>query len=280
MSQKIYQMITDKIITALEEGTVPWHKPWIGGEHKNFRSGAAYRGINPMMLSLAGRSTSLWLSYKQAKALGGQVRKGETGSCVVFWKFIEKRDNPEERFPLLRYYSVFNLDQIDGIQAPPVEGSKNEPLLEAEKLVAKMPFPPTFAGGDRAFYQPSKDTVVMPLLNAFNTAGGYYSTLFHELIHSTMHPDRCNRDAGGYFFGSQDYSKEELIAEIGACYLCHFAGIEGVFDNSAAYIKSWLLALRSDPKFIVLASAGAQKAVDFIKNVKWGKEDESKETNC
>jgi len=269
MSTKVYSMITDKIVKALESGTVPWHKPWIGGEHKNMRSGASYRGINPMMLSLAGRSTSLWLSYKQAKSLGGQVRKGEAGTCVVFWKFIEKRDNPEERFPLLRYYSVFNLDQIDGIPVPVVEDRKNDPIAEAEKLLREIPFPPTFEVGDRAYYIPSKDTVVVPSIECFLSSGGYYSTLFHELTHSTMHESRCNRDAGGHFFGSQDYSKEELIAEIGACYLCHFAGIEGTFDNSAAYIKNWLSALRNDPKFIIMASSGAQKAVDYIKNVKW-----------
>jgi len=272
MSQKVYSMITDKIITSLEAGTVPWHKPWIGGEHKNMRSGASYWGINPMMLSLAGRSTSLWLSYKQAKSLGGQVRKGEAGTCVVFWKFIEKRDNPEERFPLLRYYSVFNLDQIDGIKVPVEHGMmENHPHFNAEKLIAEMPFPPTILndGFRKAYYVPSNDTVITPPIENFISSESYYSVLFHELTHSTMHPARCARDVGGHFFGSQDYSKEELIAEIGACYLCHFAGIEGTFDNSAAYIKNWLSALRNDPKFIIMASSGAQKAVDYIKNVKW-----------
>lgn len=273
----VYQIVTDRVITLLEAGTVPWRKPWVGGEAQfpvNLASGKRYRGINVWMLSMSGYSSPYWVSYKQCQARGGQVRKGEKSSIATFWKRLELDDTTKasgKRFvPMLRYYNVFNVEQCDGIEYPKpaaVQVSDFEAITAAESIVEAMPGRPQVTHNEaRAYYQRSADRVNMPKRETFSKPAEYYSTLFHELVHATGHESRLARLANeNANFGSSTYAKEELLAEMGASYLNAQAGIlHGVIDNSAAYIASWLQKLRDDRKLVVSAAAAAQRATDYI----------------
>jgi len=278
-----YQLVTDRITTALEAGTVPWHRPWnpSGGMPRNLVSGKLYRGINPLLLSLGSAYQSpWWCTFNQARERGGCVRKGEKGSLVIFWKLPTRQevdgadaDTPEyeRRAPLLKHYWVFNSEQCDGLTTPPTEEyqpNEWDPIPLCESIVAGMPQrPATKTDSRQAFYCPALDYVGMPLLSQFESPEAYYATYFHELVHSTGHPRRLDRSLSLEVqpFGSPDYSKEELVAEFGAAYLCGVAGIwPAVTSNSAAYIAGWLSKLRGDKKLLVMAAAQAQKAADFI----------------
>lgn len=281
----VYALVTERITAALEAGTVPWQKPWAtaGGLPRNLASGRPYRGMNVLLLSLGQPFQSpWWLTYKQAQELGGHVRKGERSSIVTFWKFREgKKDTgedgepdtaaPERRAPLLRYYHVFNLEQCEGIQAPSsaeFTPKEHERIALCEAVVADMPQRPVIQRDPRqACYVPTLDRVGIPDLSRFVTAEDYYATLFHELVHSTGHASRLARPSLGTPtpFGTPDYSKEELVAEFGAAFLCAHAGIfPHVADNQAAYINGWLSALKKDKRLLPIAAAQAQRAADFI----------------
>jgi len=269
----VYQIVTEQILKQLESGTAPWHRPWTTQVPKNLVSGRAYRGINVFLLASNGYGSPYWLTYKQATERGGHVRKGEHGTKVVFWKIgtreVEDADGDtiERKSILLRYYTVFNIEQCEGIAAPDSTRTVN-PIEECERIVQGMPNPPAMEQDGRAWYRPSTDTVGMPSRNAFNSPEEYYSTLFHELTHSTGHAKRVGRDGIEKLntFGSESYSKEELIAEMGAAMLCGVAGIERkTLSNSAAYLKSWVDVLRSDSRMVVSAAAQAQKAADYIR---------------
>lgn len=276
-----YQVITDRIIKKLESGIIPWHKPWSGGIEampKNLVSNKAYQGINTILLGLQEYDSPYWLTFKQAQERGGHVRKGEKGSPCIFWKTYEKEtENPEgeienSKIWVLRYYTVFNADQCEGIDAPKIEiptFPDNERIEKAEGIVAGMPNKPTITfGGNGAFYSLSEDKVNVPDFYRFEKNQEYYSTLFHELAHSTRHGKRLNRDAVPHAIGSKEYAKEELVAEITATFICGHCGIENqTLDNSAAYIQGWLKALRNDKKMIVMAAAKAQKAANYILNI-------------
>lgn len=270
--RKIYEMINERIIELLEKGQIPWRKPWVSGEPVNFISQKVYRGINPFILISSGFSCPFWVSFKQAKGKGGRIKKGEKGFPVVFWKWIEVEDcdveKGKKRVPFLRYYTVFNLEQTEGIEIPMPETRNFQPIVKAEKVIHEMPNAPIIKHEEpRAFYRPSDDLVNMPKANLFQSDEKYYSTLFHELTHSTGHPSRLNRDEilKVTLFGSHDYSKEELVAEMGSAFLCGHCGIEpAVIENQAAYIQSWLKKLQSNKKWLVYAAAKAQKATDFI----------------
>ncbi len=269
MSTKVYEIITNNIIDKLHQGVVPWQKPFVIGLPQNLISRKPYRGINIFLLPF-DHSTPFWLTYKQAKKLGGNIKRGEKGSIITFWKMVEKKESPGKFYSLLRYYQVFNLDQTEGIENPEIPGKKeNSPITCAENLISAMPNPPATCTGPQSCYIPTDDKVMMPPIGSFVDSESFYTTYFHELTHSTMHETRCNRKTNGHKFGSQDYSKEELTAELGACFLSGECGITGTFDNSASYIGGWLKKLQDDVKFIVMASAQAQKACDYIKNVKW-----------
>ncbi len=284
---KVEEIITEQILAALDSGVAPWQQPWAAaGAHTNLKSKKAYRGINQLLLGFSAMSQGFgspyWVSYKQAEAMGGQVRKGEKSTIVTFWKRLkieEKQpDNTklEKTIGLLRYYRVFNVEQCDGLEGkiPAVpEAVEFDPIEAAEEIVAGMPnCPPIQNGGDAAFYSPSADKVGMPKRESFKSGEAYYASLLHELVHSTGHTSRLNRDgvmksAG---FGSEVYSKEELVAEIGAAFLCGHSGIlDIVFDNSASYIKSWRDKIAADPKLIVKAAGEAQKATDYILGITW-----------
>ena len=272
-----YSVITDRIIELLERGVVPWRRPWAGGEPpRNLASGRHYRGINTFMLAVSGYASPWWVTFNQAKQRGGHVRKGEQSTPVVFWKWleVEDRDTPGKlkRVPFLRYFRVFNVEQCENVAAPAVgsaTGHSGFSAIEAaENVVQTMPKPPRIVTGEpRAWYQPRTDTVNMPARELFADGEGYYVTLFHELAHSTGHESRLNRPgiADLAAFGSQTYSREELIAEMGAAYLAGACGIvQQTIENAASYIAGWLKRLKDDRKLIVIAAAQAQKAADFI----------------
>jgi len=269
----VYDIVTERILAELEKGQVPWRKPWRTLTPANLISKKSYRGINMFLLALAGYGSQYWLTYRQAQALGGNVRKGEHGTKIVFWNLdkyeTETADGEaEERTSaFLRYYTVFNLEQTEGLKAllalPPAR-----PIESAEVIVAGMPNAPAFEQGFRASYTPSHDTVTMPSRTAFESQAEYYSTLFHELTHSTGHGKRLARDGFDrpQMFVSESYSREELIAEMGSAMLCGVAGIEqATVANSVAYLKSWIARLKSDSRLVVQAASAAQKAADYIR---------------
>lgn len=266
------RIITDQVIAALERGTVPWRKPWKGGAAgapRNLASGKPYRGVNVVLLAWRGFASPYWATFKQIAAAGGVVRRGEKATKIVFYKRVTKdKGGDEERtFSMLRYYHVFNLDQTEGVDAPDAPIAP-EPIARCEEIVAGMPNPPTVREGQRsAFYRPLDDVVGMPPAGAFESNEKRYSTLFHELGHSTGHPSRLDRpgvvDVAA--FGSESYSKEELVAEMTAAFLCGEAGIAAsTLDNSTAYIAGWLRQLANDERLIFAAAAAAQRAADYI----------------
>jgi len=280
--QDAYQIITDRLITILETGTAPWRKPWNYGNERgplNLVSRKHYQGINCFLLACTAFSSPYWLTYRQAQERGGNVRRGEKGTLVIFWKMLEKDDPQAEdgkrRLPLLRHYTVFNIEQCEGLTAPPLEESTwkvHDPIVAAETVIINMPNPPIIEkSGTRACYSPSRDLVRVPDLFRFDRPEDYYGTFFHELAHATGHKSRLNREGitGQHFFGDAVYSREELVAEMTAAFLCGHCGVENItLDNSAAYLQSWIKALRGDKKLAIIAAAQAQKAADYILNRK------------
>ena len=274
----VYEIITDRIVSQLEAGTAAWHKPWNGTQFhpRNLVSNRVYRGINPFLLACCKYESPYWLTFKQAKQLGGSVKKGEKSMPVVFWKWNEVEDaenGKPKQVPILRYYNVFNLAQCElpeEKQPPALEVETHEfsPIDACESLVREMPKAPAIKHDTvSACYRPSIDEVHMPPAERFENPAEYYSTLFHELTHATGHESRLHREGICEVaqFGSRTYSKEELIAEMGAAFLCGHCGIEDTtLDNSAAYIQGWLKKLRGDSRLVVHAAAAAQKAADFI----------------
>ena len=283
---KVYEIVTDRITALLEQGTIPWRKPWRtvdGGAPRNLVSQKDYRGINVFLLACAPFSSPFWLTYRQAEAKGGNIRRGEKGSPVVFWKWLDKHERDEagqatrKQIPMLRYYTVFNLEQCEGVEAPPVAASNEAPFTAIERcdeVIAGMPDAPTIThNGGRAFYRPSTDAVSVPRPTLFESAAGYYTTVFHELVHATGHEKRLGRPGitDATFFGDHAYSKEELVAEMGAAFLAGRCGISQETEaNSAAYIAGWLKKLRDDKRLVVTAAAQAQKASDLILNRQYG----------
>lgn len=287
----VYERVTERITQLLQQGVVPWQKPWNAhvGPPRNGVSGKYYRGLNVFLLSAAGFESPWWFSPKQVNDLGGHIVKGEKVSwCHFFKPWLPKSDPAEPletgevstRRPalIIRAYRVVNLDQIAGPGAdrfrekhPLVQGpvrNDNEAIAACEQIVAGMPHPPSVRhGGNRACYWPGADQISMPRRETFVGSEAYYATLFHELTHSTGHVDRLNRKTlvAGAPFRSPVYTKEELVAEMGAAFLCAEAGIDDpTVENSAAYIGGWLKYLSSDSRALVIAGAQAQKAADYI----------------
>ena len=271
----LYQEITDRIITQMEEGVIPWHKPWISGKAISRTTGEPYSLLNQMLLGRPGE----YLTFKQCQDAGGKIKKGEKASIVVFWKWIETEDEEtgeKKEVPFLRYYNVFHISQCEGVTAKHAAETAlpdgAEPIAAAQEIIYdyldREDVKLFHHEGDRAFYRPSTDEIVLPICKQFFSTAEYYSTVYHELVHSTSHAKRLNRLNQAAFFGIEDYSKEELIAEIGAAALVNHCGIEtsSSFRNSAAYIQNWLSVLRNDKRFIVSAAGKAEKAVQFILN--------------
>lgn len=274
----VYEIVNKRITELLEEGTVPWKRPWRSTEGpRNLISKKPYRGINSFLLNCSPYESDHWLTFNQAKQKGGQVRKGEKSTIICFWKWINTVSDDDEsgnesaiiKKPLLRYYRVFNLEQIDGIEHPkePEIETPFTPIEKAEQIIEDMQFKPVIQyGGGRAAYSPTLDKITLPPKEAFTSSEAFYNVLYHELAHSSGHSTRLNRKGvtEPTYFGSHDYSQEELVAELSASMLCGVAGIELTIENSAAYISGWLSVLRKDKKCLVLAAAQAQKAADYI----------------
>ena len=289
--QDIYTTITDRILAALEAGRVPWQKPWDArqGSPRNLISGKAYRGVNLLLLANEG-ATPFWLTYRQASQLGGYVKKGERGELVVFWKFMAKASASEEgeteadesprssQYALAKAYTVFNARQCElpeewtakaEIQEP--EQTPAQKITACDEIITTMQHRPALEhGGGRAFYRQSVDRVTMPKPETFINPEHYYSTLFHELTHATGHPSRLDRPTltDAHRFGDTNYSKEELVAEMGAAFLCGVSGIDNhTGDSSAAYIQGWLSVLKDDKRLLIQAASQAQRAADLILGV-------------
>lgn len=288
MKTDVYTIITNRILAQLEQGVVPWRQPWRcfadGSRPANLRSRRDYRGINLFLLGCAPYSSRWWVTYKQARELGGTVRAGEHGSPVVLWKRDTTtepdpvEDSPSRTRLLVRYFTLFNTEQCDGVTTP---ASQPPPPFDsipaAAAIVETMPQRPTILhGGDRACYSPREDIVRMPHPGAFLSPPLYYSTLFHELGHSTLAEHRLNRQ---HRPGRDAYAKEELVAELTACLLCGVVGLEpikvegigpnhelNILTDSAAYLAHWLGVLRADNRLILTAAQQAQKAADYILN--------------
>ena len=268
----IYGEITNRIIAEMEKGEIPWKKPWMAaGVAVSHTTGKAYSLLNQMLLGRAGE----YLTFKQVQTEGGYVRKGERSKMIVFWTWIEKEDEETgetTQVPFLKYYNVFHIDQCEGISAKHARELTETANADetAEKLITdyiqREGVRIEHEQGNRAYYSPAFDKVVLPLMAQFAEQSEYYSTAFHELVHSTGHEKRLNRLDAPAHFGSEDYSKEELIAEIGASALNHHCGLEtpSSFRNSAAYLQNWLQVLKNDKRFIVSAAGKAEKAVNFI----------------
>lgn len=302
--RNVYQIVTDKIVEQLSQGLIPWQKPWTyaGSGMTDLRNCAInyttrkpYSMLNQWLL---GFRAGEYLTYKQAEKLGGKVKKGAEGGMVVFWgstiirtkkkdEDVEDGDDTEpttimeeREVPVLKYYHVFHIDDIDGIESKyadepeDAETEMPDPIDSAEELIwdyllrePKLKFQ-NDRPSDRAYYSPAADAVVVPMISQYAVKEEYYSTTFHELTHSTLPAYRCDRrdECGIAAFGSQNYSREELVAEIGAAMLCNIAGIDcsKAFKNSVGYIQSWLRQLQNNPKWIVWAAARAEKAARYI----------------
>ncbi|HME21502.1 MAG TPA: zincin-like metallopeptidase domain-containing protein [Acetobacteraceae bacterium] len=279
-----YQEVTDRIIAELEAGTPPWRKPWdpdkAGGPAmpRNAATGQRYRGINVLTLGMSVLAFSSgdprWATYKQAEDRGWQVRKGERGTTGYFFKRLELRDDTKpvddedavKRIPLLRAFTLFHASQIDGISAyvPPTVAEAPWRAPEAAEIILANSGAVVRIGGERAFYSPTTDHIQLPPQSAFATAEGFCGTLIHELGHWTGAPSRLNRDLRNVF-GSYDYAREELRAEIGQMMVCAELGISDCdFSNNAAYVAGWLEKLRSDRKEIFRTAADAQRIADYL----------------
>ena len=283
MANSVYRYVTERILSELSKGVVPWKRSWGGvGFPVNRASGKPYRGVNSLLLP-----PGEYLTFKQARDLGGSIKKGEAPFMVVFYRMIDRQEEEAEnrtgnsedtvkRIPLLRYYRVYEIGQCDGIDRrySALRRTEAERIEAAEAIRRRYSDPPAVVEkGMRACYSPILDLVMTPPIENFHSDEEYYSTLFHELVHSTGHPKRLNRKFGA--FGNDAYSFEELVAEIGGAMLCGMSGIvESTIENSAAYIRSWSKRLRQDDTLIVKAASAAQKAADLVSgNTHEGKEE-------
>ena len=280
----VYQMVTDRIVEQMAKGVIPWQKPWVGSGSLaiSYGSRKAYSFLNQLLLGKPGE----WLTWKQIQDRKGKVKKGAKSRFCVFYQMaqIEKTDEKtgevkKETYPILKWYKVFHLDDTEGIptKIEPVEAKVDiQPIDAAERVIADylgreegLKFINDKESGS-AYYSPRLDEVVVPMITQYAIPEEYYSTAFHEFTHSTMHEKRCNRktENEGAHFGNMVYSREELVAEMGAAMICNRIGIESdkAFKNSAAYIQSWMKALKNDPKMIVWASGRAEKAAKYILN--------------
>jgi antirestriction protein ArdC len=287
MSTDVYAKVTDAIVASLEAGTKPWQKSWKAGTApvgfaRPIRSnGQPYQGVNVLLLwsaaAAAGYVNPQWMTYKQAQELGGNVRKGEKASLVVYANRIEKSTKNEAgedeagSFFMMRGYSVFNVEQIDGLPARFATVAP-APITPAAQVATRARVDAFIRatqatirhGGDRAFYSPAHDLVQMPQPTAFVDGDAYYATLAHELTHWTSHADRCARTLGKRF-GDEAYAVEELVAELGAAFLCASLGIgDAPREDHASYLASWLRILKADKKAIFTAASAAQKAADYL----------------
>lgn len=289
----VYTIVTNKVIEALESGVVAWHKPWaIGGESAfvSHNNGKSYSFLNSMLIAMQGGSEGEYLTMKQASAEGGKIKQGAKAKMITYYqrykvtkKVVNEEGEEVEQItekPVLKYYNVFHISDCEGIEAKYARKEnkkKHNPIKEAEKVIKaydkredSLKIICDVITND-AYYSPSRDMVCVPCLEQYENKNEYYSTFFHELVHSTGHQTRCDRKLTGMCaHGNKEYSAEELVAEMGSAMIMQRIGIQTdkVFANSASYIASWLKALKNDRKMIFVASARAEKAVKYIFNDK------------
>lgn len=291
MANDVYQIVTDRIVSQLEQGVIPWRMPWSGGFNGavSYTTGRPYSFLNQMLLGESGE----YLTFNQVKALGGNIKKGAKSRLVVFYKPLVlkskntgdsvssdgKTDEHQRIIPMLRYYHVFHIKDTEGIESKLKQQDErhHDQIAEAdsaadEYVSRNAPLRLIITSSNKAFYSPSDDSVTVPELDQYDVKEEFYSTLFHELTHSTMTKERCDRKQpeGFSFFGSHEYSKEELVAEMGAAMSLKRLGIDcdKAFRNSVGYIQSWLKQLRNDRKFVVWAAGKAEQAVKYMFNDK------------
>lgn len=270
----VYEMVTDRVISALESGNIPWEKPWGGcrsGAY-NFITRKSYSLMNQMLLKHRGA----YGTFKQWTEKGGKIRKGEKSEIVVFWKFQiveeenEDGEKEEQKIPILKYYNVFHISQVEGVTVKEEELPEVKPIESAEKIkreyVEREHIRILEYTTNEAFYSPAGDFIQVPERGQYRDANEFYSTLYHEMVHSTGHKSRLNRLERDAHFGNEIYSKEELVAELGAAFVMNLLGIETkkTFRNSTAYIQNWIQVLKNDPRFVVSAAGKAEKAVHYI----------------
>ena len=298
----LYSKVTADIVRHLEAGVRPWHQPWTnqkhaaGGISRPLRfNGQPYHGINVVILWLTafekGFSAPLWLTFNQAHELGGYVKKGEKSATVVYANTFEKSETDaatgEEitaKIPYLKSYCVFNVDQTEGLPAhyyARIEGPKTaaERHAQAEAFFTNTGFDVRY-GGDRAYYRSSGDHIQLPPFEAFESGEKFYATLAHESVHATKHERRLNRNFDSKRFGDEGYSLEELVAEMGAAFLCVDLGITPeVMPDHASYLDSWLRVLKADVKAVFTAAAHAERAADYLHRLQPGPINETPDTN-
>jgi antirestriction protein ArdC len=293
-TRDLYREVTNKIIAMIEQGVAPWRRTWSTyGLARNYATGHIYTGINLILMNNTPHPIPYFLTFNQVKEQNGQIRKGAKAEMVIYFNVYYKdnqdrtlsreeartRSNNGEEIQVLKfikYYNVFNIADIEGIkfEIPEIELKANEKIERCESIIEQMANRPEFKciDGNRAFYAPSQDFVNMPTIEQFETAEFYYATFFHELIHATGHASRLAREEvmNPQTFGSKPYSREELVAEMGASFLCSSVQIDydNITENNAAYLAGWLNKLKADSKFIFKAAAEAQKAADYILNRK------------
>lgn len=278
-----YTQITNTIIELMESGIIPWKKSWRSTLEtaKNFTSGNNYNGINRIVLNITtamkGYTTNNWITFKQAGDINGRIKKGERGIKIVYWCLYKENEqvpqeakNEDEKVGMYpKIHTVFNLDQTEGIEIPKQEQlalNENEKDCICEQIVAGMPDSPVITTkGHQPCYTPVIDEIYMPGLETFDSTEEYYSTLFHELGHSTGHAKRLNRKELMTLTSKHSYSKEELVAEFTSAFLCEEANIlPKTIENSAAYLQSWINVLKNDKKMLLLGASQAQKAANYI----------------
>ena len=282
---KVHDIVLEKILRQMEKGEIPWIKGWGSNPPINYVTRKPYTGINILLLSKGGE----YLTFRQIQQLGGRIKKGAKAEIVVFFKpytkIVEEKDpetgevvEKEKESLVLRYYHVFHISDTEGIPSK-LKKIEHNPIEKAEKIIAGYKDAPKIIHDDpnKAYYSAVKDLINIPAKDLFYDIHEYYSTLFHEIIHSTGHPKRLGRfkENERHIFGSETYSLEELVTEIGAAMLCEHTGIaEKTIKNSTAYIQTWLKRLQDNKNWIFIAAGGAQKAVDYVLGIKLEKESE------
>lgn len=280
MASDVYSLANSRIIAALEQGIIPWKRPWAGQLPTNYDSGRQYRGVNILTLGIAemvrGYSSPYWLTFKQAQKHGGYIKRGERATYIVFSdkkvREVEKEDGTKEQkiYYMIRSFPVFNFDQTEGIPKKEVCTALDpdrDLIAVCDRILSSMPNPPAYhEGGSSAYYIPKEDLVNLPPIDTFRTTEGYVATKFHEYAHSTGHEARLNRPGimEVAAFGGEEYGFEELVAELTSAYLCASNGIDNTLENSSAYIRHWLGALRKDKNMLLKASGKATAAVEYI----------------
>jgi antirestriction protein ArdC len=280
MTSDVYSLVNDRIREALEQGIIPWKRPWTGRLPTNYDSSKEYRGVNILTLGIAemvrGYSSPYWLTFRQAQKHGGHIKRGEKATHIVFSerkiKEVQKEDGTKEEkvFHFVRSFPVFNWQQNECVpkkEAGPALDPERDLIEVCNSVLSGMPNPPACReNGSSAYYMPKQDLVNLPPMETFETTSGYVATKFHEYAHSTGHEARLNRPGimAVAAFGGEDYSFEELVAELTSAYLCAKNGIDNTLENSSAYIQNWLKALKDGKTMLLKASGKATAAVEYI----------------